>query len=86
MIEVKTKLGKTKASVYGSLSMICADTVQIVNTIYHAIQERDADAADNYKKMMTDDLCRMAFKKDDETSEIDSIIKSLEELLKIIKD
>ena len=86
MIEVKTKMGKTEVSVSGSLPMLCTDTTQIVKAIYHAIQKHDHDAADCYKAAMEDNLCKMAFKEDGETPEIDGIIEALEELLKIIKD
>ena len=86
MIEVKTKLGKTEVTVSGSMPMLCTDTTQIVRAIYHAIQERDKKAADGYKAAMEQNLCKMAFKEDGETHEIDGIIKALEELLKIIKD
>ena len=86
MIEVKTKLGKTEVSVSGSLPMLCTDTTQIVRAIYHAIQKRDPKTADGYKTAMEQNLCKMAFKRDEETPEIDGIIEALEGLLKIIKD
>ena len=86
MINVKTKLGKTEVSISGSLPMLCTDTTQIVRAIYNAIQERDQKAADSYKVAMEKNLCKLAFKKDGEMPEIDGIIESLEELLKIIKD
>ncbi|MBQ8964119.1 MAG: hypothetical protein IJ089_10050 [Clostridia bacterium] len=86
MIEVKTKLGKTEVTVSGSIPMLCTDTTQIVRAIYHAIRERDSKDADGYKAIMEKNLCKLAFKGDEETPEIDGIIEALEGLLKIIKD
>ena len=86
MIEVKTKLGKTEVNISGSLAMLCTDTVQIVRAVYNAIKKRDEDVAESYKKMMTDSLCKMAFKKDGETPEIDGLINVLSKLVKLLDD
>ena len=86
MIEVKTKLGKTEVSVSGSLPMLCTDTVQIVKAIYTAIRERDEESADIYKTSMETELCKMAFKKSDKASDLDSVVEALEKLLKVIEN
>lgn len=86
MIEIKTKNGKTEVSMRGSLAMLCTDTTQIVRCIYNAIKERNEDEAEAYKKMMEENLCKLAFKKDGETPELDGIIDALNHLAKILND
>ena len=84
MIEVKTKLGDTNVSVSGSLPMLCTDTTQIVRAIYDAIREHDEEAGKRYKVLMTESLCRLAFKGEGETPELDVIIENLEKLVKTL--
>ena len=89
MIEAKSNMGYVEVQLSGSVPMLCADTTQIVRSIYRKIAERNYESEEEYKKMITADLCRLAFKKDCENENPkldDNILKALKELIKLIEE
>lgn len=86
MIKVKSDMGSVELEVHGSLAMICADTTQIVRSIYENLCEKNAEIGERYKKLMTDDLCKLAFKDEESIKDdaIKDVISMLEEVAKMI--
>lgn len=60
---IKFEIGPSGVSceISGTLTTLCAEMTTALKTVYDGIMNKSEDAAMEFKKLMEEDLCRLAF-------------------------
>lgn len=61
MLKIKVNEEKVEMEIHGELTTICAEFTGVVRRLYKSLKEHDEDAGEFFKKMVINDIPKLAF-------------------------